>query len=162
MGSTSRNWSISWRQPAIGAPRRRTEVAILRHKLTFRGFSQKHPLWPGGDFIPDPDDFVASLLAKARRSRSLRAQDSFAIAIRGLFAWLPLSICMNAVLRYLPIGLIFRLPGRLLPGAAAPKRSATSCADDGPDKENADRVPLRSLLRLQHQSAKIRQQRLGD
>jgi hypothetical protein len=29
MGSTSRNWSISWRQPAVGAPRRRTEVAIL-------------------------------------------------------------------------------------------------------------------------------------
>src|SRR6516164_54205 len=57
----------------------------------------------------------------------------------------------------------FRLPGRLLPGAAAPKRSATGCADDGPDKDNADRVPLRSLLQLQHrQSAKIRQQRLGD
>jgi len=29
MGSTSRNWSISWRQPAVGAPRHRTEVAIL-------------------------------------------------------------------------------------------------------------------------------------
>jgi hypothetical protein len=39
----------------------------------------------------------------------------------------------------------FRLPGRLLLGAAAPKRSATGCADDGPDKDNADRVPLRSL-----------------
>jgi hypothetical protein len=32
----------------------------------------------------------------------------------------------------------FRLPGRLLPDAAAPKRSATSCADDGPDKDNAE------------------------
>ena len=28
-GSTSRNWSISWRQPAVGAPRRRTEVYFL-------------------------------------------------------------------------------------------------------------------------------------
>ena len=29
MGSTSRNWLIYWRQPAVGAPRRRTEVAIF-------------------------------------------------------------------------------------------------------------------------------------
>ena len=29
MGSTSRNWLIYWRQPAVGAPRRQTEVAIL-------------------------------------------------------------------------------------------------------------------------------------
>jgi hypothetical protein len=38
-------------------------------------------------------------------------RDSFAIAIRGLFAWLPLSICMKAVLRYLPIGLISDFQG---------------------------------------------------
>ena len=29
MGLTSRNWSISWRRPAVGTPRRRTEVAIF-------------------------------------------------------------------------------------------------------------------------------------
>jgi len=69
----------------------------------------------------------------------------------------------NAGLVVFAYGFDFRLRGRLLTGAAAPKRSATTCADEGPDKDNADRLPLRSLLQLQReQSAKIRQQRLGD
>jgi hypothetical protein len=38
-------------------------------------------------------------------------RDSFAIAIRGLFAWLPLSICMKVVLRRLSISLISDFQG---------------------------------------------------
>src|SRR5215469_6095080 len=74
---------------------------------------------------------------------------SYSMEKFNLIQTLPRPICMKVAVRYPPVRLISDSEGILLRGVAASKRSANACAADGHNQDNADRIPLRSFLRLQ-------------